>query len=161
MALLNATEYVNNYVIPKLFPPDNNLTAEQKQAMIRSWGIILSHIEENMAITTPPFTVKHAPDLPVASTTGGITVSFPSGSKLSGTGGDLAQKFINAVNPSIDNKPQLLQNLTNNFNLLFAHIVEKAEVDVSNIPHAGTVTNGSSSFPYGNVKKDEVKGQII
>lgn len=159
--LLDANEFVNNYVIPKCFENPAVITPEQKQAMIRTWGIILEHIENYLCITTLPFTVVNLPVLPTATALTGIDAAFGQGVGLTGTGAILATDLVNRVLlgavPS-QQLPQIIQNLTDNFNMLFEHICSKAVVTVSQVPHSGTVFQGTSSFGYGGVSQLPVTG---
>ena len=82
--MLSGQEFFNNY-LNKIFSQDD-LTAEQKQAVINSWNKILSHIENFMAIMSipnPPVTV--IPDFTGVGT-GSVMVSPNAGTNLSGTG---------------------------------------------------------------------------
>lgn len=162
MALLDANEYVNNYVIPKLFENPASITAEQKQAMIKTWSIILDHIEDYICITVLPFVITNIPELPVASAATGIDVAFGSGIGLTQTGGILALRIVNEVLGPAGVKaiewPAIIEKLTKNFNLLFEHICKNAVVTVSQIPHSGTVVAGTYSFGYGNVSQAPITG---
>lgn len=155
--MLSGSEYVNSYIIPRLF--DKPPSGEQLQLMIQAWDIILKHIEEKLAFATAAYTVTTLPLLPTAAATP-MKVSVTSGSGLNNTGGELAQKFVNQMLAGKDYPPETLQNLTDNFNRLFAHITEKAEVTISNIKHNGTV-NSSTPFAWGGTSSTPVKGQGI
>lgn len=144
--MLSGQEFFNNY-LNKIFSQDD-LTAEQKQAVINSWNKILSHIENFMAIMSipnPP--VKVIPDFTGAGT-GSIMVSPNAGTNLSGTGSILTQTMLIS---GVEYTPEMIANITRNFDLLFAHIVEKTEVDINGIAFSGTINISSPPPTYGNV----------
>ena len=155
--MLSGTEYVNNYVIPRLF--ETVPTSEQVQAMIKAWGIILTHIEEKLAIQTIAYTITTLPALPIASATP-MTVSITSGKGLKNTGGELAQKFVQQMLGGRQTPPETIQNLTNNFNNLFEHITTKMDIIISNIEHKGIVYT-STPFTYGGKSSVPIKGAGI
>lgn len=155
--MLSGSEYVNQYVIPRLFerPP----SAEQAQAMIKAWDIILKHIEENLAIVTPAYQISTPPPLPTAAATP-MTIAVSNGKKLNGTGGALAQKFVAQMLAGKQVPPETLQNLTNNFNNLFAHITASMEVAVSKISYEGTVA-ASPPFAFSGTSVTPTTGKGI
>ena len=155
--MLSGSEYVNSYVLPRLF--EVTPTAEQQQAMIRAWDIILQHIEEKLAFKTDAYNITTLPNLPTASATP-MVVSVTTGTGLSNTGGELAQKFVAQMLAGRQYPPETLQNLTDNFNRLFAHITAELEVVISDIKHKGIV-NASTPFAYSGTSSIPVKGTAI
>ena len=155
--MLSGQEYVNNYVLPRLF--EVTPTAEQIQAMIQAWDIILKHIEEKLAFKTDAYNITTLPDLPTAAATP-MVVSVSSGVGLNNTGEELAQKFVAQMLGGKQYPPETPQNLANNFNMLFAHITSELEVVISDIKHKGTV-NASTPFPYSGTSSIPAKGKAI
>lgn len=155
--MLSGAEYVNSYVIPKLFekPPE----AENLQNMIKAWDLILQHIETKLAITTVAYTITTIPNLPTAAATP-MTVAPMGGIGLNGTGGELAQKFVAQMLAGKDIPPETIQNLTNNFNKLFTHITTNMTITISNIQHSGIVAS-QTPFAYSGTSSIPVTGQAI
>lgn len=158
MAVLNGNEYVNNYVIPRLFQQAPK--PEQIQSMVQAWNLILSHIEQYMAIATTAYTVIHVPDLPTAAATP-MTVAPLAGPMLANTGMILAQTFANTMLIPNGVKDVPLNDMAQNFNDLFAHIVANAVVTVSAIPHSGTIATANGPVPYANNYAGPVNANLL
>lgn len=152
MAFLSGEEFFNNYLLGKILP-NNEFILENKSKIVRSWDILLSHIENNLKVNINPFSFTCLPTLPTAIATAS-SAGFPNGKVLSNTGNVYAQTFINTVILSLsgyfssEDIERIRNNITKTHNSLFSHIVSNAVVTISDIKTSGTIatSNGPVSF---------------
>ncbi len=164
MAVLNSKEFVENYMIGKVFQPDN-VTPEIKEALIKSWDILLTHIESNIRVNINTFTFTSIPDIPTAVSSP-CSAGFPSGQTLTGTGAVYAQTFYAAIiaptgNTPLEQVPIIITNVTKVHDALFAHIAKNATVNITGIKTTGTVTFPGGSFPYTATSSTPATGTLL
>ena len=164
-SLLNVEEFFNNYLKGKVFPDNEYINKpEVQQAIKKAWGLVLDHIEANIAIAVPSGVYNSTPAMTTASHTGFI-LGFPNGTKLGGSGSVLATNHINTIavpagyDPNLVN--QTIQNVSIRFNELFNHIINNSEVIVKQVQTSGAVVQGTSSIPASFVSTVDMTGAII
>lgn len=161
MAILNGAEFVNGYLVGKVFPPDAKNITENLPQIISQWDKIWNHIESNICFQiTTPFTVTRPPDIPAPGVaTPPLRASMTSGAGLSGTESILVNLLLdNGVPPDI--KANALPNLIKLYTMLFNHIKANATVVISNINSTGTVAS-ANPFTYSFVSITPVNGNIF
>lgn len=164
-SLLNADEFFNNYLKGKVFPDNEYINKpEVQQAIKKAWGLVLDHLEANIAIAVPSGVYNSTPAMTTASHTGFI-LGFPRGTRLGGTGSILATKHVNTIavpagyDPNLVN--QTIQNVSIRFNELFNYIINNSEVIVKHVQTSGVVVQGTSSVPASFVSTVDMIGTII
>lgn len=164
-SLLNVEEFFSNYLKGKVFPDNEYMNKpEVQQAIKKAWGLVLDHIESNIAIVVPAGVYNSTPAMTTASHTGFI-LGFPKGTNLGGTGSVLATEHVNTIavpagyDPNLVN--QTIQNVSIRFNELFDYIINNSEVIVKQVQTSGAVVQGTSSVPASFVSTVDMTGTII
>ena len=158
MGKLSGSEFVDGYIVPQLF--NGQIDPIQKMKIVKSWDLILSHIENFLTISTDTYVISTPPALPTAAATA-MTVSFNNGTGLKNTGAILAALFVQEIliPNKVPNTAEVTINLTNNFNALFEHIVGNLESVISNIKYDGIVTTGSGPMKFNATSVIPVMGK--
>lgn len=165
MAFLSGEEFFNNYLLGNILP-NNEYILENKNKIIKSWDVLLNHIESNLRININSFSFTCPPTLPVANATMS-SAGFPSGKNLGGTGDIYAQAFINAIILPLGNIFKLEDiermrvNIAKTHNSLFDHIINSAILTISNIKTTGTISTGGGPVPFSGISTTPSTGKFL